>query len=124
MPKDLWPEFDSEQALRSPKTVIEEAGAGLEEKTNGIVKFSRMNVSINDNNVEVLFSLYTRALSYHYPFLRATFAVDPVYPVTVVADKIADAVSNDESELIALLDKIFNAPSTVATIQRLMSLSQ
>ena len=94
MSKNLWPDFDSEQALRSPKTVIEEAGAGLVEKTKGLVQFYRMNVSIKDNKVEVLFSLYTRSLSYHFPFLRAKFAVDPVYPVTVVADKMTDVVAN------------------------------
>lgn len=124
MSKNLWPDFDSEQALCSPKTVIEEAGAGLVEKTKGLVQFYRTRVSIKDNKVEVHFSLYTRSLSYHFPFLRATFAVDPVYPVTVVADKMTDVVANDENELIASLERIFNAPSTVETIQRLMSLSK
>lgn len=124
MSKNLWPEFDIGQAPRSPKTVIEEAGDGLEKKTKGLVQFYPMGISIKDNKVEVIFSLYTRALSYHFPFLRAKFAVEPVYPVTVIADKMPDVVANNENELTASLAKIFNAPSTVETIQRLMSLAQ
>ena len=33
-----------------------------------------------------------------------------------------ESVANDENELTALLGKIFNAPSTIATIERLISL--
>ena len=124
MSKDLWPDFDIGQATRSPKIVIEEAGGGLEKKTKGLVRFYAMNISIKDNNVEAFYSLYTPLLSYHFPFLRAKFAVDPVYPVTVVADKMPDVVAKDENELTAALAKIFHAPSTIETIQRLMSLAQ
>jgi predicted site-specific integrase-resolvase len=121
---NLWPDFDIGQAPRSPKTVIEEVGSGLEEKTNGLVQFYRMNIKIKDNQVEAVFSLYSRPLLYHFPFLRAKFAVEPVYPVTVTADKLPEVVVNNEDELTASLGQIFNAPTTVETIQRLMSLAQ
>ena len=124
MPTNLWPDFDIGRAPRSPKTVIEEVGGGLEKKTNGLVQFYRLNISIKDNQVEAAFSLYAPPLHYHFPFLRAKFAVEPVYPVTVAADKLPDVVANDENELTASLAKIFAAPSTVETIQRLMSLAQ
>jgi hypothetical protein len=72
----------------------------------------------------VRFILWTPALAYQFPFLRLKFGVLQMYPVTVVADKMNDAVANDENELTELLTKIFNAPSTVATIQRLMALAK
>ena len=125
MTENLWPDFDIGKVPRSPKSVIEQAGGGLEKKTNGLVRFVQVGTSIKDNNkVEVAFSLWVSSLSYNFPFLRAKFAVDPVYPVTVVADKMTDVVANDENELTASLAKIFNAPSTIETIQRLMSLAQ
>ena len=124
MPTNLWPNFDIGRAPRSPKTVIEEAGAGLDEKTNGTVRFWALGTSMKDNNFQSSFSLYSPALRYHYPFLRAKFALEPVYPVTISPDKMTEIVANDEKELIAALTKIFNAPSTVETIQRLMSLGQ
>jgi hypothetical protein len=124
MSENLWPDFDIGQVPRSPKTVIEDAGRGLEKKTRGMVQFYTMGISIKDNKVEVSFSLYSRTLGYHFPFLRAKFEVEPIYPVTVVTDKMADVVANDEKELTASLAKIFSAPSTVETIQKLMSLAQ
>ena len=122
MPTNLWPDFDIGQAPRSPKAIIEEAGGGLE--TKGLVRFYALSTLIKDNMVEVPFSLYTPSLSYHFPFLRAKFAVEPVYPVTITADKLDDVVANDENELTASLAKIFNASTTIETIQRLMSLAQ
>jgi hypothetical protein len=124
MPKNLWPDFDVRKAPRSPKTVVEEAGHGLGEKTNGLVVFYTLRTSAKGETFEVEFSLYSSSLRYHFPFMRIKFPVDAVYPVVVVADKMADEVAKDEDELIALLAKIFAAPSTVETIQRLMSLSQ
>ncbi len=124
MPTNLWPDFDIGKAPRSPKAVIEQAGAGLEAKTNGMVRFWSLSTSIKDNQVEAAFSLYAPSLRYHFPFLRAKFAVAPAYPVTVVADKMTEIVANDENELTTSLAKIFNAPTTVETIQRLMSLAR
>ena len=44
--------------------------------------------------------------------------------VTVIADKMPEIIANDETELTSSLAKIFNALSTVETVQRLMSLTQ
>ena len=102
---------------------LRHAGAGLEEKTKGAVRFWSMGTVLKDNNVQLTFSLYVRTLGYHFPFLRAKFAIEPVYPVTLSADKMDDIVANSEDEMITALTRIFNAPSTVETIQRLMSLA-
>jgi len=124
MPKNLWPDFDVEKALPSPKAIIEEQGLGLKEKTNGLVQFYTMPPSMKDKgSLTFTFNLYTPALRYQFPFLRATFAIDKPYPVTIVADKVGEAVASDKDELIAILTKIFSAPSTVETIQTLMSLA-
>jgi hypothetical protein len=125
MSENLWPDFNAGQMPRSPKAVIEAAGRGLKEKTGGLVQFTQLGTaSIKDNDAQVAFSLYSQPLSYHYPFMRARFAVSSLYPVTVVADKMPEVVANDENQLIAALATIFKAPSTVDTIQRLMSLAQ
>ena len=109
MSENLWPDFDIGKAPRSPKTVIEEAGGGLSDKTKGIIRFYTMSTKINENDVNMSFSLYSISLSYHFPFLRARFAVDSLYPVTIVADKMSEVVANNENELTALLAKIFKA---------------
>jgi hypothetical protein len=124
MPKNLWPDFDIGHALPSPKTIIEQAGDGLREKTGGALQFYRMSLLVRENIADATYSLYSATLSYHFPFLRAQFSVDSGYPVTLTADKMTEVVAKDETELLASLAKIFNAPTTVDTIQRLMSLTQ
>jgi hypothetical protein len=124
MSENLWPDFSAAQVPRSPKAVIEQAGDGLAKKTNGLVKFYSAGATIKGDKVEIPFTLWTPSLLYHFPFMRAIFAVEPVYPVTVVVDKMPEVVANDEKELTESLVKIFNAPSTIATIQRLMSLAR
>jgi len=56
--------------------------------------------------------------------MRARFAVEPLYPVVLAADKMPEIVANDENELTTALARIFRAPSTVETVERLISLSQ
>ena len=45
------------------------------------------------------------------------------YPVTLVADKLEVIKANDEEELTRALATIFQAPSTMNTIQKLMTLA-
>jgi hypothetical protein len=124
MSKNLWPDFDSAKLPRSPKSVIDEAGSGLEQKTDGAVRFWSGSTRILREKVVVECSLFTPALMYHFPFLVVEFGVQDIYPVTIAADKVGDGVAHDEKELTTLLAKIFNAPSTVATIERLMALAK
>ncbi|WP_020470167.1 hypothetical protein [Zavarzinella formosa] len=124
MTKNLWPDFDIGQMPLSPKQIIEEAGAGLEEKTNGLVRFSYEGVVVQVNTVELTYALYSRKLQFHFPFLQVKFGITSHYPVTIVADKLPDMEAADEDNLIESLAKIFNAPSTIKTVQQLMALSK
>ena len=124
MNENLWPDFDVSEAPRSPKAVIEEAGSGLKDKTKDTIWFWTLGTNIRGNVVEARFSLYSRSLAYHYPFLVAKFPVDPLYPVTLTPDKMAEVQANNEQELIAALANIFNAPTTKETIQKLMGLGK
>jgi len=124
MPENLWPDFDIAGAPRSPKAVIQEAGDGLSVKTRGLIKFTAMPMLIKDDKVTVRFNLFVRDLTYSYPFLTVSFAVNPVYPVSLVADKVPELSVANEEELIAALTRIFNAPPTIETVQRLMSLAR
>jgi len=123
MPQNLWPDFDVGKAPRSPKTVVEEAGSGLERKTNGLIQFYAMGLIIENNIVEAQFSLYAPFLRYHFPFMRIKFSIDSPYPVTIAADKMVELVANNENELLSSLAKVFGSPTTIETVQRLMSLS-
>ncbi len=122
MPVNLWPDFEGAK-IRTPKAVVEEAGGGLEKKTLGLVIFKQSSMAIRNDKVSVSYSLYVPRLVYLFPFMRIEFGVEASYPVRVIMDKMDDALAKDEDELKALLAKLFQAQSTVTTIERLMSLA-
>lgn len=123
MSTNLWPEFHAVQSPSSPKKIIEERGAGLKERTKGVVQFYRSRTTVAGDEITLNFTLYSPHLSYHFPFLQARFSIENNYPVTLIADKMAEIKANSDEELIGGLSKIFNAPTTVETIQKLMSLA-
>ena len=122
---NLWPDFVADpSAPRSPKIVIAEAADGLKEKTGGSVTVFQANISITDNTVELSYTLFSMPLRYHFPFMRARFPVEAFYPVTLTAHKMSDLVATDENGLNGALATIFNAPTTIEVIQRLLSLGE
>lgn len=125
MPENLWPVFDIRNVRPSPRTIIDDVGKGLKERTGGLVSFYGQPSLVRDNNVlSTSFSFWTPLLKYHFPFLKVSFKVDEPYPVELVADKIGEKVARDEKELLNVLAEIFNATSTVETIERLMALAR
>jgi hypothetical protein len=109
----------------TPKTIIEQAGVGLEKKTNGLVQFYLYNKEISGKTVSLTFSLWASTFGYHYPFLKVQFPMVDGYPVELVADKFPDTLrAANEEELLATLGKIFQAPSTIDIVQKLIALSQ
>jgi hypothetical protein len=124
MSKDLWPEFDIITPKPTPKTILAEVGAGLEKKTKGLVQFVLQRPTISGGFVSFECSLYSRTLGYMYPFLKMRFPMADLYPVELVADKMPDALrAANEEELLGILEKVFQATSTIDTIQKLIALS-
>jgi hypothetical protein len=121
--KDLWPEFDV-TSKSTPKTIIEQAGAGLEKKTKGLIKFHLISPRISEGFVSLDCRLYSPTLSYMYPFLKVRFPVVDGYPVELVADKFPDTLcAANEEELLEMLGKVFQSASTIDTIEKLIALS-
>lgn len=121
---DLWPNFDVTVVKPTPKTIVEQAGKGLSEKTKGLVQFSPYGNDITDQTMSLSYSLFASKLRYHYPFLEVRFPVADGYPVELTADKMPDRFrATNEQELLKVLGEIFQRPSTIETIQRLISLS-
>ena len=123
MSANIWPDFNASLVPPSPKRIIEQAGEGLRDKTKGVVVFSSIGVTIEDDMAKLRCVLSTPQLSYHYPFMTVKYSVANPYPVSITADKMEEVVVNNEKELTASLIKIFNASTTIDTIQKLMSLA-
>jgi hypothetical protein len=123
MSTDLWPEFEV-ASQSTPRTIIQQAGAGLEEKTKGLIKFYVSGIRISEKVAAVDCSLFSPTLKYMYPFLKVRFPVVELYPVELIADKFPDTLrATNEEELLEMLGKVFQSPSTIDTIQKLIALS-
>jgi hypothetical protein len=123
MSKDLWPEFDA-TSKSSPSAIIKLAGAGLAKKTKGLVEFDVQNPRISEGFVSFDCSFWSPTLRYFYPFLKVRFPMVDEYPVELVADKVPDTLrAANEEELLGMLGKVFQSPSTIDTIQKLIALS-
>ena len=122
MADDLWPDFNSGEVARSPKSVIQEAGNGVEAKTQGEITFG-ISVNIDEEGmVNLRCHLYSRQLRYAYPFLDATYRLSDGYPVRLIPDKVRPVEAASEEELIAALSKIFRSQATITTIQQLIAM--
>ena len=123
MSKDLWPEFDV-TSKSTPKKIIQQASAGLEKKTKGLIKFYLSSTRISEGFASIDCALFSLSLEYMYPFLKVRFPIVDLYPVEVVADKVPDTLrAANEEELLGVLERVFHSPSTIDTIQRLIALS-
>lgn len=123
MPKQLWPDFNITPPQSTPKTIIEQAGEGLREKTKGLVVFQPLSNNISGEILSLQFALYARKLAYMFPFLTARFPIIEGYPVELIADKVPPLRAANEEELVDMLGRIFQSPSTIETVQRLISIS-
>jgi hypothetical protein len=125
MEVNLWPDFSRSDLPPTPKSIIEDAGEGLKEKTDSLVRFYIAGVSFSEGFANVRCTLYASKLLYHYPFLTAKFPMVKHYPVELTVDKLEQTiVANDQPQLLQALEKVFNMPSTVETISQLIGLSK
>jgi len=123
MTTDLWPEFDV-ATKSTPKKIIEQAGAGLEKKTKGILQFYVGKTRISEGFASLECKLYSPTLSYMYPFLKVRFPIVDGYPVELIADKMPDTLrAANEEELLGVLGIVFQMPGTIDTIEKLIALS-
>ena len=120
---NLWPDFSTETVVDSPKQIVEEAGAGVKEKTAGKIVFYYDGLSIDNDKATARYNLYAANLSYHYPFARLTFPLKDSYPAEFfTSDNSRPLVANNREELLAGLSDVFRSDATVNIIRQLLAL--
>ncbi|MCI0702759.1 MAG: hypothetical protein L0241_16890 [Planctomycetia bacterium] len=125
MATDLWPDIAIDQTTRGIKQILEEAGRGLKEKTNGLVEF-HVSPSLS---VDPLYPFRFRC-DLHVPKLAYSFSLVVVesapngFPVVVKSAPDIDVRIEDEAQLLAKLAEIFRSPRTQAIIQNLVAMAR
>lgn len=120
----LWPDFKIDPKPRGLRQMLEEAGSGLDTKTNGIVTF---RVWPLDNERDRTFpfryrcDLYVAKFDYSYPLLYVNASATG-FPAEVLTDSGGTKVE-DERALLVVLETIFHADRTVAIVQNLIAMA-
>lgn len=123
MNQNLWPDFAVESNNSTPKSLVDEAGVQLKEKTNGRIWMTHMTTQIVGAKATATYGLYVPKLSYVYPFLKISMSLPGAYPVEIVPDKMNTVLAGNENELINALREIFKSEPTVNTINSLLAIA-
>src|ERR1700722_13728814 len=80
---DLWPDFQTPEAINSPVFLLKEQAAALQKKTKGLVLAGLRPASAQDGSFWVGFDLYSPALGeYTFHLFEVTYPLQFV-PVTL-----------------------------------------
>lgn len=127
MEKNLWPSFDDIPAIRTPKAILVEQGNYLEKSTQNI-----LNAQITTSSTATPESKLSHRLRIVAPLLEnysiTLLSIEHnvfVYPATLKHSVISKTYNiNDEQTLLDSLKEIFNHPSTIDLISKLISQSR
>jgi hypothetical protein len=124
MPRNLWPDFPLKQNNRALKRILFSEGRGIEDKTEGAIRFE-LETRANDAKEGFVHHGYLAVpnVGYRYPFLRVHHGREP-YPATIVADAFSrDVVVHNEKEFLATLERLFQDDTTKKTVQQLLDVA-
>lgn len=108
--------------------MLEDAGQGLKEKTNGRITFRVLPAETRNNSAAFPFryrcELYLENLDYAFPLLYVNVGVDGGFPVAVITtDPEEPKKAWDESQLTSILAAIFRSDETKTIVRNLVSMA-
>jgi hypothetical protein len=120
---DLWPDIKIDPKPRGVRQILEEAGRGLKEKTNGVVEFRVWPADGRSEEFPFRFrcELRVEKLDYNYLLLEVD-ATATGFPVEVRTDKDLIKAAN-ESDLLQALRGTFWSERTRLIIKNLISMA-
>jgi hypothetical protein len=117
---DLWPDFQTPEAVNSPVFLLKEQAAKLQQKTNGLVLAGLRPASAPDGSFWVGFDLYSPALGeYTYHLFEVTYPPE-FFPVTLTAADGAKTAQTLE-QFRALLEAVLRSPRTKQVVEAIMA---
>lgn len=123
MPRNLWPDFDLKAGPRGPGRILKEEGAGVSDRTDGIVVFEVETHGGTSELFEHTGYLSVPSLDFRYPLLRVVHGEAPwPEPVTVVSNALSpqsQRVKNEE-EFLEVLGRIFQSDHVKNIVRQLV----
>lgn len=119
---NLWPEFNLDEVIRSPKTILNEQAEFLAKKTKNLL-MANVKTYVGNNKIRHDFEIIAPKLNgYKYTLFNITHESVFIYPCIIDLPMIEYKVEN-ESILIEKLKDIFNSSEIKKVIQALISQS-
>ena len=119
MVENPWPEF-AKGNRRTIKTILMEQGSGVEERTEGAIKFNVYTSFDGSGSFRHLCDLRVISIDYDYPLFTVTHRAS-MFPVTTIADALGQPiVSHTEEQLVAVLKQIITSESTRNVVEQLL----
>ena len=119
MAENLWPDFPKGHR-RTIKTILMELGSGIQEKTEGTIRFF-VDTSLEEpGNFKHRCQLHVVPIAYFYPLFTVTHTAS-MFPVTTVSDALGQPiVSKSEEEFTAVLKRVITSESTRNVVEQLL----
>lgn len=135
--QDLWPDDIASVTVISPKTIVEEQGKILGQKTNNLIvgELTKNDYLSRSYKLFYDFYLYCSSLNYSYDLFKLSFDPAENYPVDIKPDSMIlkesfvdfpktnndEVIAKSEEELIEILRKIFSSSKTRKVIAGILS---
>ena len=117
---DLWPDFQTPEAINSPVFLLKEQAAALQKKTKGLVLAGLRPASAQDGSFWVGFDLYSPALGeYTFHLFDVTYPPE-FFPITLTASDGAKAAQS-LGQFKSLLESVIRSPRTKQVIEAIMA---
>jgi len=117
---DLWPDFQTPEAINSPVFLLKEQAAKLQQKTKGLVLAGLRPASAPDGSFWVGFDLYSPALGeYSYRLFEVTYPPQ-FFPVTLTAAYGAQTAKTLD-QFRKLLESVLRSPRTKQVVEAIMA---
>ena len=117
---DLWPDFQTPQAVDSPVFLLKEQAAKLQQKTKGLVLAGLRPASEPDGSFWVGFDLYSPVLGeYTYHLFEVTYPPQ-FFPITLTAANGAETAQTLD-QFKALLESVLRSPRTKQVVEAIMA---
>lgn len=123
MPENLWPVFDIVPRPLGVKDVLRRAGEGIEERTEGRIRFRVQSHFAEDRAPRYRHTCLLELPGRDFAFFRVVEEGDP-YPVTIYGDGEPFEMgvkARDEADLLEKLKALFASEATKKIVFQLLN---
>jgi mannose-6-phosphate isomerase class I len=119
----LWPEEAIQVDALTPVAILKTQRVELEKITQGTLRAELTERDLENDTVEIEFSILAPALNYRHPLLKVRYQKNVPYPVQIDAPRVVLGPAYSQESFLAALKTVLGSESAIATLQSLIARS-